>query len=227
MDDFLGEIAGWFQSIGLHPVLGAFIAGALVAFVLSCKRSPGKAPAAVEITAPDRKTAAMVTPTTKTSVSIKKILGKALGVLILLGFLVGLLLVVSALAEMSKMAEAQEWPFREGVVTQSSASETFSRRRGDRWTFVIRGIFNDNGEKFVLTRVRYGEFKLGKGKAYSLAAVAKYPVGSEVRVYYSPAHPRKMILEPFAPWDEMVIVLGAGIGLVLIPVVLFCFRKKA
>ena len=55
-----------------------------------------------------------------------------MGVLILLGFLVGLLLVVSALAEMSKMAESQEWQFREGVVTQSSASETFSRRRGYR-----------------------------------------------------------------------------------------------
>lgn len=40
MEAFLDSIAAWFRSFGLHPVLGAFIAGALIAFVFAYRRSP-------------------------------------------------------------------------------------------------------------------------------------------------------------------------------------------
>jgi hypothetical protein len=40
MTAFLDGIAKWFQSIGVHPVLGAFMAGVVIAFVFAYRRSP-------------------------------------------------------------------------------------------------------------------------------------------------------------------------------------------
>lgn len=158
---------------------------------------------------------------------LKTILGKTIGVLILLGFFAGLIAVVAAPVEMYQMAEAQTWPSRQGVITLSSASEVFSRRRGNYWSYVIRGIYTDTGEPFVITKVRYGEFWLGKGKPRSMEIVARYPRGSIVQVYYSPTHPNTAILEPFASWSGMYLVLAVGIGLVLLPFVLYLFRSRS
>lgn len=159
-------------------------------------------------------------------IRLKKILGQIIGILILLGFFVGLITILFVPVEMSKMAEAQKWPSRPGVITHSSASEVFSKRRGSYWSYVIRGTFSDTGETFVITRVRYGEFWLGKGKPQCKEVVARYPHGSIVQVFYSPTHPNTMILEPSASWNEMYLVLGIGLGLVLLPFVLYLFRKQ-
>lgn len=158
---------------------------------------------------------------------LRDIFGKIIGISLLFGFFAGLIAVVFVPVEMSKMAEARTWPSRPGIITQSSASEVFSKRSGSHWTYVIRGTFNDTGEPFVITKVRYGDFSLGKGKFKSQETVARYPRGSTVQVFYSPAHPRSMILEPFASWDEMFLILGIGVGLVLLPVVLYAFRKRS
>ena len=40
MTAFLDSIAKWFQSVGVHPVLGAFLAGVVIAFVFAYRRSP-------------------------------------------------------------------------------------------------------------------------------------------------------------------------------------------
>jgi hypothetical protein len=85
----------------------------------------------------------------------KQLIGKALAVAIILGFFAGLIAVLAAPLELRRMTKAQAWPARRGVITQSSASEVFSRRRGNRWTYVIRGRFLDTGDPFTLTRVRY------------------------------------------------------------------------
>jgi hypothetical protein len=56
--------------------------------------------------------------------------------------------------------------------------------------------------------------------------VAKYPKGANVKIYYSPNDPLDTVLEPFAPWDTMIITLAGGVGLVLLPVMLYLFRKQ-
>lgn len=159
-------------------------------------------------------------------IRLKKVLGQIIGILTLLGFFVGLIAVVFVPVEMSKMAEAQTWPYRSGVITHSSASEVFRRRGGSSWSYIIRGTFSDTGEPFVITKVRYGGFWFGKGKSQCQEVVARYPRGSIVQVFYSPTHPNTMILEPFASRGDMYLVLGAGIGLVLFPFVLHLFRKR-
>ena len=158
---------------------------------------------------------------------VKKIFQQLLGILILLGFLVGLLAIVFVPVEMYKMHQARGWPSRDGTITHSSA--TLGRggfRNAPSWRADIGGKYDDNGEKFWISRVRYGGVKWGAGKAAAMEDVAKYPVGPRVKVYYSPTRSKDTILEPFAPWDTMIITLAVGVGLVLLPVVLYLLRKQ-
>ena len=159
--------------------------------------------------------------------NLKELLLRVLAVLILLGFLVGLLLVVFVPVELYKMAQASEWPSRKGVVTISYARRVNPVSKPAYWRAEIIGTFVDNGERFAITRARYGDFRFGSGEASASDIVAKYPVGIEVNVYYSPTNPRETILEPFAPGSKMFVALGVGIGFVLLPVGLYVCRKKS
>lgn len=158
---------------------------------------------------------------------VKRIFQKLLGIVILLGFLVGLLAIIFVPVEMYKMHQARGWPSRDGTITHSSA--TLGRggfRKAASWRPDIGGIYHDKGEKFWISRVRYGGFKWGAGKAAAIEDVAKYPVGAKVKIYYSLTRPKDTILEPFAPWDTMIIALAVGVGWVLLPVVLYLLRKQ-
>jgi Protein of unknown function (DUF3592) len=158
---------------------------------------------------------------------VKKIFQQLLGILILLGFLAGLLAIIFVPVEMYKMHQARGWASRDGTITHSSPT---LGRRGFRnapsWRADVGGTYDDNGEKFWVSRVRYGGFRWGAGKAAVMEDIVKYPVGTKVRVYHSPSRPKDTILEPFAPWDTMIITLAVGVGLVLLPLVLYLFRKQ-
>ncbi len=157
---------------------------------------------------------------------IQIIFQKALGIAILCGFLLGLFLIITASAELYQMTLAQEWSARKGIVTYSRAGVVYSQRRGEIWSPDIRGVFQDNGEKFLISRVRYGDFPFGNRKKLAQQAAGKYPVGSIVNVYYAPDNPRYNILEPFAPRQTMVTVLAIGVGLTSIPLLLYLFRRR-
>jgi hypothetical protein len=159
---------------------------------------------------------------------VKKIFQQLPGILILLGFLVGLLFIIFVPVEMYKMHQARGWPWREGKITHSSAS--LGRHAGIQharyWKVDIGGAFDDNGERFWISRVRYGGFRWGAGKAAAMADVAKYPVGAKLKVYYSPTRPKETILEPFAPWDTMQMLLAVGAVFFLLPFILYLFREQ-
>ena len=158
--------------------------------------------------------------------SVKAGLGKVVAVAIVLGFFFGVLSVVFVPVELHKMAEAREWPSRRGVLTLSYARRVSSAGRAPYWRPEIGGTFLDTGEKFWITRVRYGDFRFGGGKAGAEEAVAKYPAGREVDVYFAPTSPGEKILEPLAPRTTMHVTLGLGIGFLIVPVGLFLLRKR-
>ena len=158
---------------------------------------------------------------------VKKILQQLLGILILFGFLAGVLAIIFVPVEMSKMKAVREWPSREGTVTVSSITlHGGGYRRADYWKADIGGTYHDNGGKFWVSRVRYGDFRWGRGKRSATEDAAKYPKGAKVKVYYSPDDPLDTVLEPFAPWNTMIVTLAVGVGLLLLPVMLYLFRKQ-
>lgn len=161
---------------------------------------------------------------------MKNFLGKLLGFLLLAGIFFGLFVVVTIPFEMSKKADAETWPSRKGVVTKAYASHhrgsAGKHGSGPYFTAEVCGIYQDNGEKFCVARIRYGGFRLGDGKADALATVARYPAGSEIEVYHSPEDPRETVLEAHSSWTEMFTLLGLGIGFLLLPLLLWLFRKQ-
>lgn len=157
----------------------------------------------------------------------KDIVGTLIGVILLVGIVFGLFAVVAAPLEMLKMADAETWPSRKGVIkTSSVVREPGFWKRGPFWHADICGTYKDNGESFCISRVRYGDFRFRGDKAGSRETAAKYPVGREVDVYYSPDNPKETTLEPHASWQEMTVLLSLGIGFLFLPVLLWALRKK-
>jgi hypothetical protein len=127
--------------------------------------------------------------------------------------------------ELYRMARARTWPSREGVITRSFVSPHGSAWR-TTWRAAIRGTYRDTGEEFWITRVRYGEFRLRGDRSAAEADAARYRPGTVVRVYHSPHDPKETLLEPFAPWTAMVVLGGIGLVGLLVPAVLFLFRRR-
>ena len=158
--------------------------------------------------------------------AIKQMLGKLFGYVLLAGILFGLFTIVVVPIEMAKMAAAEKWPSRKGLITKSFADRHSSNRRAPWWRAEICGTYVDSEEKFYVRRVRYGDFRFGSGETAAREAVAKYPVGREVDIYYSPSNPKETVLEARTSWNTMVTLLGLGIGFLLLPVLLWLFRRQ-
>jgi hypothetical protein len=161
---------------------------------------------------------------------MKGIIGKLTGFVLLAGFLFGLFVVVFAPIEMFKKAKVETWPSRKGVITLSYASRIpGSAARSVTaayWKAEICGRYIDDGEKFCISRVRFGGFRFGEGKASAFETVGRYPIGRQVDIYYSPENPKETVLEAHSSWNEMLILLGLGIAFLLLPVVLWALRNK-
>jgi|RhiMethySRZTD1v2_1073278.scaffolds.fasta_scaffold579143_2 hypothetical protein len=159
--------------------------------------------------------------------TLKTVLGKVAGVFLLAGILFGLFAIVTVPIEMSKKAEAENWPSRKAVITKSYADyRRGSGKSGGYYRTEICGRYADTEQPFCVTQIRFGGFRFGAGKASALETVAKYPAGAEVDIYYSPDNPKETVPEARSSWTEMYVMLGLGIGFLLLPVLLWAFRKR-
>lgn len=163
--------------------------------------------------------------------TMKKFIGDFLAAVLLMGIFFGLFVLVTVPFEMLKKAKAESWPSRPGIVTLSYASQKSGSvgRSGSAPYFKpeICGTYRDNGERFCVWRIRYGGFRFGGGKRQALETIAKYPVGSNVSVYFSPDDPKETVLEAVSPWREMYTLLGLGTFFLVLPFVLWLFGRKA
>jgi Protein of unknown function (DUF3592) len=155
----------------------------------------------------------------------RHLIEQILGFILLTGFILGLFLIVTIPFEMIQMARAERWPSRQGLITTSFASRRVGFLMRSYWAADICGIYLDNRVGFCISRIRYGGFRFDEGEAESRAAVAKYRVGSQINVYYAPDDPTTTILEPHGPWFIMAFTWGLGIGLMLIPILVFKSRR--
>ena len=159
---------------------------------------------------------------------ITRALAMLLGWAILAGFLLGILLVIAVPFELWRLTEARDWPSRPGLITHSSIQWHGPRHSRDAgyWTAEINGTYRGSDERFWISRVRYGDIRVWRRKQDCREAVARYPVGAEVAVYFDPDNPRRTILEPLAPVRDLQLALTLGAGFVLTPFVLYAFRRR-
>jgi hypothetical protein len=160
---------------------------------------------------------------------VKDVFLKVLGYVLFAGLAFGLFVVAVIPYEMYRKSQAETWPSRAGVITKSFTSRQSGSAGRTGAPYVkaeLCGTYKDNGEAFCVTRVRYGGFRFGEGRGSADETVARYPVGTPVDIHYSPDDPKETVLEASSPWTEMFILLGLAVAFLLLPVLLWLFRKQ-
>ncbi|MDO9061588.1 MAG: DUF3592 domain-containing protein, partial [Bradyrhizobium sp.] len=141
------------------------------------------------------------------------------------------LILVAAIYKTLQVRAAREWPSTPGRVVVSNSelrdvkvidSEREGGRKLEQRNFAnITYEYSVSGQKLRNNRVSIGE---DLGNFQVAETIAKYPVGTEVTVYYNSRHPREAVLERDLPqglWGclgiatiiAVVGVFGASIGL--------------
>jgi hypothetical protein len=90
----------------------------------------------------------------------------------------------------------------------------------------MAGRYLDDERTFSVSRVSYGIFNERFGRAGAEAVTARYPAGTRLDVYHSPADPRIVILEPHVSTTSTWIALGVGLGFGLLPVALYLYGRS-
>ncbi|MDO8396581.1 MAG: DUF3592 domain-containing protein [Bradyrhizobium sp.] len=139
------------------------------------------------------------------------------------------LILVAAIYKTLQVRAAREWPSTPGRVVVSNSElrdvKVIDSERGrklEQRNFAnITYEYSVSGQKLRNNRVSIGE---DRGNFQVAETIAKYPVGTEVTVYYNSRHPREAVLERDLPqglWGclgiataiAVVGVFGASIGL--------------
>lgn len=114
-----------------------------------------------------------------------------------------------AIPAVLKQARAADFPTVPGTVIHSTTAETRSskgslRRRADiHYRYVV------DGQEFTGKRLRLSTLALGDGTKQTNAALAAFPVGQAVTVYYDPAAPAESLLQPGLLPEHLIVALFA------------------
>lgn len=155
---------------------------------------------------------------------LRILMEKTIAVLILFSFLAGWVTVIGCVFELHHLKAVRNWPSRKAVLTHSYVRRVYDPPRRYYWRAEIAGRFLDDGQRFGVHRVHYG-FNFPRTRRAVEEIVSRYPVKMQLDVYYSPENPRTVILEPDTPATSTWIALLVGLGLGLLPVVLYTYRR--
>jgi len=160
----------------------------------------------------------------------KDIAAKIMGFILLAGDLSAVFFIITIPFELVPKLNAEHWPSRKGVITTSYTHRV--RGNGSKsnssywWKVEVAGTYKESGEKFYISRVRFGGFRWGEGKKQAEDVIARYPVGKEIDVYYNPDNPKETILEPLSSWKEISIMASIAVGFPLITFLIWLFRRR-
>jgi Protein of unknown function (DUF3592) len=145
-------------------------------------------------------------------------------------------LVVQAWRGQRRANAARAWPRTTGQVLWSGVRETMVRTRvrtsvaSYRMTtaYAPRVVYAYvvDGTGYQGERLRMGESIISSDTRAAERVVARYPVGSDVMVYYNPADPTDATLDPRSGWGTRVLWMVALLMLVITAVVVGVFLSS-
>ncbi len=114
---------------------------------------------------------------------------------------VGVVALVGGIGGLGRAIRSRFWPFVDGVITASTVvkepiGDDEVIRASIRYTYAVLGQSHSGG------LVRF----VNLGTSDAAGVVARYPVGSVVRVFYSPSNAGLSVLEPGANWFQSLIL---------------------
>jgi hypothetical protein len=132
--------------------------------------------------------------------------------------ILGLGLTFLGAVKIKNASETRSWPVTKGKITVSEVKGAMKYYPSVSYTYSIDSIdYSSNG----ITLMNYST----KKRSVVEETLKKYPLGSEVKVYYNSADPAKAFLEPGITTGNFIL-LAVGILLLAIPVGLIIFMKK-
>ena len=156
-------------------------------------------------------------------------IGEALFILLCMGGLflafiaVGIFLIVRSRRDKEKAQQSLNWPGVTGKVLEARIIESTSTDSDGGYTTMYRPYvqyeYEVGGTVYTGDKIGVGLVVSTSGSKKSQETVARYPMGSSVRVFVNPNDPADAVLEQKAPSKALMVVgiifLVAGACLVL------------
>ena len=140
------------------------------------------------------------------------ILGFAcLGILLLAFGGGGIYLIYLSRKNSAQAQGSQHWLSTVATITRSEVGQSSSSDHdGPRTNYhpVVEYTYPVGGQVYAGKRIAFGPVKASARSASAQAALAKYPLGGTVTVYYDPNNPAEAVLEKQAIGTTTMLVLG-------------------
>lgn len=114
---------------------------------------------------------------------------------------------------------SQSWPQTPGEIV-SSRVRTDEDENGTSYFGEVTFHYVVADSRYTSDNVSFGQYSGNRSHAEEI--VAKYPVGSQVTVYYDPNEVETAVLEPGVTWSSYLLI-GMGVLFTCIPIIILPF----
>ncbi|MBI2499233.1 DUF3592 domain-containing protein [Candidatus Woesearchaeota archaeon] len=119
--------------------------------------------------------------------------------------IIGLIFFISAIINILRGYSSKNWPSVQGKIIHSDIQIQRDIRHGPNYSPTILFEYFINGTKYFSNRISFGGTSTGLIGIQRI--LIKYPVGSDVLVYYNPQKPQISILEPGITFSIIIFLL--------------------
>jgi len=134
------------------------------------------------------------------------------GLFILVFAAAGVFLIYQSVRSRQKADASRSWPATSGQVTDAQvAHHTNTDSDGDtseHYTPKVSYTYQALGQEYQGNKIGFGFQQSFGSSAKAQAALARFPVGGQVTVYYDPNNPSEAVLERKAGGSTLSLVLG-------------------
>lgn len=116
----------------------------------------------------------------------------------------------------ARQAASLSWPTCEGEVTRSWVHSYRDKDRDTQYMARVKYAYRIDGVGYESERIAWGGRASSGVATAAQAVVARYPVGSSLRVHYNPGKPKEAVLEPSETGGlSLMTYIGVGFAAVV------------
>jgi hypothetical protein len=131
--------------------------------------------------------------------------------------IIGLALTLLGSVKLKNAAETNRWPITNGTVTSSEVAGAMKYYPSVSYNYIV------DSAVYTSNRISNMNFNT-KNRSVVEEVLKKYPLGSEVKVYYNSTDPSKSLLEPGINTGN-ILLLAFGLIVLAIPTFSVLFMK--
>ena len=145
----------------------------------------------------------------------------------------GIIMLIIGFRGIQSARASTSWPGAEGKITSSEVKQSSSRststkgrsRTSTTYHAKIRYSYSVDGQSHESKRVAFGDYG-SSNSSHARGIVAKYPMGTSVKVFHDPDSPGNSVLEPGMK-TQALILPGIGVVFTIVGLAMVIFLPKA